>query len=160
MGCELSWCVSVGSSAVAHVPLWLGLLLAGEAMRIVGRNVRNLWIFPLILQWIWNSFSERLFLKCLQKARERWVQSRERFRLSSLLCLGLCILWGSLGGRGKESVCRCKKRRGCGLDPWTRKDPLDEEKATHSSVLAWRILWGLARHSPWGSQMSWTQFSD
>ena len=63
---------------------------------------------------------------------------------------GLCILWASLVAWGKESVCQCRKRRRCGLDPWMRKDPLDEEKATHSSVLARKILWGLARHSPWG----------
>ena len=49
---------------------------------------------------------------------------------------GLCILWASLVAWGKESVCQCRKRRRCGLDPWTRKDPLDEEEATHSSVLA------------------------
>ena len=31
-----------------------------------------------------------------------------------------------------------------------RKDPLDEEKATHTSILAWRIPCGLAGHRPWG----------
>ena len=30
------------------------------------------------------------------------------------------------------------------------KDPLEEEIATHSSVLAWRILWAEEPHSPWG----------
>ena len=39
------------------------------------------------------------------------------------------------------------------------KDPLDRGKATHSSILAWRIPWteepsGL---QPMGSQKSWTQ---
>ena len=27
------------------------------------------------------------------------------------------------------------------LDPWVRKISLEKEKATHSSILAWRILW-------------------
>ena len=27
------------------------------------------------------------------------------------------------------------------LDPWVRKIPLEEEMATHSCVLAWRIPW-------------------
>ena len=27
------------------------------------------------------------------------------------------------------------------FDPWIRKIPLEEEMATHSSILAWRIPW-------------------
>ena len=32
-----------------------------------------------------------------------------------------------------------------------QEDPLEEEMATHSSILAWRIPWTkeLARYSPW-----------
>ena len=42
------------------------------------------------------------------------------------------------------------------------EDPLEEEMATHSSVLAWRTLW---TGKPGGlpsveSQRSWTQLSD
>ena len=42
------------------------------------------------------------------------------------------------------------------------EDPLEEEMATHPSVLAWRILW---TQEPGGlpsieSQRSWTQLSD
>ena len=37
---------------------------------------------------------------------------------------------------GKESACRR-----LGFDPWVRKIPLEEETATHSSILAWEILW-------------------
>ena len=38
------------------------------------------------------------------------------------------------------------------VDPWGQEAPPEEEMATHSSVLAWRILWtedpgGL---QPWG----------
>ena len=28
-----------------------------------------------------------------------------------------------------------------GFDPWVREDALEKEMATHSSVLAWEILW-------------------
>ena len=27
------------------------------------------------------------------------------------------------------------------FDPWVRKFPLEEEKVTHSSILAWKIPW-------------------
>ena len=42
------------------------------------------------------------------------------------------------------------------------EDPLEEEMATHSSILAWRIPWteSLAGYSPWGYQKSQTQLSD
>ena len=35
-----------------------------------------------------------------------------------------------------------------------QEDPLGEEMATHSSILAWRIPWtrNLASYSPWGHQ--------
>ena len=32
-------------------------------------------------------------------------------------------------------------RRSLGSDPWVRKDPLEKEMATHSSILAWEIPW-------------------
>ena len=39
---------------------------------------------------------------------------------------------------GKESACRCRR---CGFDPWVGKIPWKKEMATHSSILAWKILW-------------------
>ena len=30
------------------------------------------------------------------------------------------------------------------------EDPLEKELATHSSILAWKILWNLASYSLWG----------
>ena len=44
--------------------------------------------------------------------------------------------WGFLGGSVVESTCQ---RRTLGFDLWIRKIPLEEEMATHSSILAWRI---------------------
>ena len=43
------------------------------------------------------------------------------------------------------------------LIPEVRKDPLEEEMATHSNILAWRIPWTeriLAGYSPWGYKES------
>ena len=40
---------------------------------------------------------------------------------------------------GKESTCQCGKHRRCGFDLWVGKIPLEEEMATHSSILAWKI---------------------
>ena len=38
--------------------------------------------------------------------------------------------------------------------PLSREDPLEEEMATHSSMLAWEIPWmrSLAGYSPWGGK--------
>ena len=35
-----------------------------------------------------------------------------------------------------------------------QEDPLEEEMATHSSILAWRILW---TEEPGGLQFKWSQ---
>ena len=49
---------------------------------------------------------------------------------------------------------------------WVRslgqKDPLEEEIATHSSILAWEILWTEEPGGLWSveSQESWTGLSD
>jgi len=46
------------------------------------------------------------------------------------------------GASGKESACQCRRgKRYDGFDPWVKEDPLEEEMATHSSLLAWRIPW-------------------
>jgi len=42
---------------------------------------------------------------------------------------------------GKEFTCQCKKGKRDRFDPWIGKIPLEEEMATHSSILAWRIPW-------------------
>ena len=40
-----------------------------------------------------------------------------------------------------------------------QEDPLEKETATHSSILAWRIPWGLS-YTVHGVAKSWTQLSD
>ena len=39
---------------------------------------------------------------------------------------------------GKESACQFGSH---GFDPWVGENPLEEEMATHSSILAWEIPW-------------------
>ena len=62
------------------------------------------------------------------------------------------------GTSDKESACQCRRCERLGFDPWVGKIPLEEEMVTHSSVLAWRILW---TEEPGGLQsiglQSWTQ---
>ena len=50
-------------------------------------------------------------------------------------------LWGFPGGTsGKEPACQCRRR-----ETWVqslgKEDPLEEEMANYSSMLAWRIPW-------------------
>ena len=40
---------------------------------------------------------------------------------------------------GKESACQCRRFRICWFDPWGLEDPLKEEVATPSSILAGKI---------------------
>ena len=52
------------------------------------------------------------------------------------------FLGSPCGSAGKESVCNSG---GLGSLGW--EDPLEKGKATHSSILAWRIPWTV--YSPW-----------
>ena len=42
---------------------------------------------------------------------------------------------------GKESSCQCRRHRRHGFDSLSRENPLEEEMATQSSILAWKIPW-------------------
>ena len=41
------------------------------------------------------------------------------------------------GLSGKESACQCRR---LWFGPQVEEDPLEKEMATHSSILAWKIL--------------------
>ena len=56
------------------------------------------------------------------------------------------------GSAGKESTCNVGDL--CSIPGW--EDPLEKGKATHSSILAWRIPWTI---QSMGLQ-SWTRLSD
>ena len=46
------------------------------------------------------------------------------------------------GSVGKEKIrLQCMRHRRCRFDPWVGKTSLKKEMVTHSSILAWRILW-------------------
>ena len=52
---------------------------------------------------------------------------------------------------GKASACRAGDARDEGSIPLDREDPLEEEMATHSSILTWKIPWTEkpGGYSPW-----------
>ena len=45
------------------------------------------------------------------------------------------------GARGKEPASKCRKPKRRRFDSPGREDPLEENMATHSSILTWRIPW-------------------
>ena len=53
----------------------------------------------------------------------------------------------------KVSACQCRRHKRGGFNLWVRKtDPLEEEMAIHSSILAWRIPW---TEEPGGLRFPW-----
>ena len=42
---------------------------------------------------------------------------------------------------GKESACQCRKMQETWVQSLVWEDPPEEEMTTHSSILAWSILW-------------------
>ena len=41
----------------------------------------------------------------------------------------------------KEPTCQCRRCKRCGFNPAGGKNSLEEEMATHSGILDWRIPW-------------------
>ena len=71
-------------------------------------------------------------------------------------------LWGfPEGASGKEPAGQCRICKRTQVPSLGREDPLKNERAAHSSILAWRIPWieSLAGYSPWGrksqTQLKW-----
>ena len=44
------------------------------------------------------------------------------------------------GSSGKEPACQSRRCKRLEFDPWVERS-LEEHMATHSNILAWRILW-------------------
>ena len=59
-------------------------------------------------------------------------KSIQSINMPNIYCI---TILGFPGDSGKESACQC---RGCKRRMF---DPLEEEMATHSSILAWKIPW-------------------
>ena len=57
---------------------------------------------------------------------------------------------------GKVSACQCGRQKEMGIQSLGLEDPMEEEMATHSSILAWKIAWkrSLLGYSPWGCKES------
>ena len=108
-------------------------------------RVGNDWVTSLaiLLSCIGEGNGNPLQCSCLENPRDRgarWAavygvaQSQTRLkRLSSSSSSGL-LRWLS----GKESTCQSRRLRRCGFN---LEDPLEEEMATHSGILAWKIPW-------------------
>ena len=45
------------------------------------------------------------------------------------------------GASGKEPACQCRRLSEMQVQSLGQEDPLKEEMATHSSILAWRVPW-------------------
>ena len=65
---------------------------------------------------------------------------------SYLILLSGCIKYHDIAGlprqhSGKESACECREMQETRVRSWGWEDLLEEEMATHSSILAWKILW-------------------
>ena len=76
----------------------------------------------------------------------------------SSLSPGLWLLWrcpwGFLGGLAVKNPPTAQELQEMRVQSLDQEDPLEEELATHSSILAWRISWSLVGYSPWGHKES------
>ena len=52
-----------------------------------------------------------------------------------------CRVWLPRWHSGKESTCHCRRHKRHGFDPQVGKIALEQEMATHCSILAWKIPW-------------------
>ena len=78
-------------------------------------------------------------------------QSQDEAR-STLFFKTVCPMGFPSGASGKD--CQCRRYERHGFNPWVREIPLKEGTATHSSILAWRILW---KEEPGGLQSMGSQ---
>ena len=64
---------------------------------------------------------------------------------NSMMIWDLRILWRKQGLprwlTGKESACQGRRHRRCRFKTQGQEDPLEEQMATHSGILAWEIPW-------------------
>ena len=58
------------------------------------------------------------------------------------------------GTSGQESACQGRRQNETQVQSLDREDPLEKGKATHSSILAWKVPW---TEEPGGLQSMWLQ---
>ena len=73
--------------------------------------------------------------KCFQPFTIEYISCG--FVICGLFYVQICSFGLPRWLSGKESACQCRRHR---FGPWLDY-PLEEEMATHSSILAWRIPW-------------------
>ena len=118
--------------------------------------------FHFLLSCLGEGNGNPLQYSCLENPRDRgacWaaVYGVEQSRT---WLMWLSSSSSSRWGNGKETVCQCRRQKrwvwSLGLE-----DPLEEGVATHSGILAWRILRSLNRGAWWaavqGVIKSWTR---
>ena len=92
-----------------------------------------------------NRFKELELIECLKNYgwrfmtlyRRQWSRSSPRKRNAK----GKMVVWGGLTNSLAQRLKRLPAMRETPVRSLGREDPLEEEMATHSSILAWRIPW-------------------
>ena len=110
----------------------------------VPTNWEILWLFPVLIN-PFNIFSEYILSHTLLmklRAQKQNLICFARFKLNSS---GTPVPQSLRGlphcSARKEPTCQCRRGKRQGFHPWVGKIPLEREMATHSSILAWEILW-------------------
>ena len=79
----------------------------------------------------------RKISRATPKTRSKWIN--KYFFCLQIICEAAEQLEGFRGGSVVKNL--PAKAGDAGFSPWVREDPLEQEIATHSSVLAWGIPW-------------------
>ena len=82
------------------------------------------WLFVFFLKMLISSIFSKLLLAYFIFL---WFKIPHRAYIGLSYCLS-----------GKESSCQCRRHR---FDLWVRKVPMEEETASHSSILSGKIPW-------------------
>ena len=103
---------------------------------------------------VWDSeTSLYLMVYFLKKKKKKKRQKTEQGCWQAHWC-GLIIIWLPLGSSVVKNLPVIQKLQEVWVQSLGQEDPLEEEMATHSSILAWRIPW---REEPGGLQSTGLQ---
>ena len=113
----------------------------------------HFWVFvpkntkTLIQKKICTSvFNAALFTMCSQDTETTKVPINKRIKKIRYI-FNMYVIKDTLymgfpsGASGKESVCQCRRHKELWIQSLGQEDPLEEDMATHSRILAWKIPW-------------------